>query len=646
METASRHLLGKGLSLLLALAIAGSAIVETVTMSAAQTPEPVVSGTLGSRSAETVPEGADVLIALEGNPLADQRLMLNELLLRATLPAEVSSLDLGSILPGIDLLAAIEPLQPFLEGEVSIAVLDAGSALPTGIAEISLDDPLASLQGANLDQAVLILTPVGLDGVAGVIQSTVTDALVAAGLPFDQTEENGLPALIISGLAPFGGADVALAAVDGQILIGSSTESLRPFVAVGADLQPSLADDPLFQQAKTELASESLMFGYIDGRIDLSTVSDAIIGAGLPLSLDDLIQTSGAFGFSISAAPEGLRAETVEIPVTRMVAPPKGPAADLTFADRIPETALIVVNSFALGDSFAAKVAEQLLAAFVFQLTSGTGDLQPVPADQIDAQFSAVELLLGFNIADDFIRQLSGPYGFALLSIDPVNLPATSAVLVSEIGNADGVATAITGLGPVIQAAGSGNISVTTLNLDGATFSNVEITQNGAAVTIQVGVSDDQLLVGTGDGLNAYTNETASPLSGNSSFTTALSLLPDEYDGWVYMSVDEVLNSVLALTGPGAGNVDTGEPDSAERCGEFATADEAQTAYDQDPVANFDLDADFDGIACEDFFGESADALASPEAVQSEASGLGPLVLVSWKDGAYSRTSSILLIGE
>ena len=49
--------------------------------------------------------------------------------------------------------------------------------------------------------------------------------------------------------------------------------------------------------------------------------------------------------------------------------------------------------------------------------------------------------------------------------------------------------------------------------------------------------------------------------------------------------------------------------DADPSCGEYATQADAQAAYDEDQFENYQLDQDFDGEACEDFFGAPA---ASP----------------------------------
>ncbi len=43
-------------------------------------------------------------------------------------------------------------------------------------------------------------------------------------------------------------------------------------------------------------------------------------------------------------------------------------------------------------------------------------------------------------------------------------------------------------------------------------------------------------------------------------------------------------------------------PDASESCANYATQEEAQAAYDAAESGTFDLDQDFDGEVCEDYF--------------------------------------------
>ncbi|MGN6483762.1 MAG: hypothetical protein ACTHMX_05105, partial [Thermomicrobiales bacterium] len=83
--------------------------------------------------------------------------------------------------------------------------------------------------------------------------------------------------------------------------------------------------------------------------------------------------------------------------------------------------------------------------------------------------------------------------------------------------------------------------------------------------------------------------------------------------------------------------------DASPDCAKFSSQEEAQAAYDEDSFTNFDLDQDFDGKACEDFF-----AAATPEASPAAAplSGLLSVGTVTYEKDGNQATSTIILIAD
>ena len=100
--------------------------------------------------------------------------------------------------------------------------------------------------------------------------------------------------------------------------------------------------------------------------------------------------------------------------------------------------------------------------------------------------------------------------------------------------------------------------------------------------------------------------------------------------------------------------------DASESCGNYETQEEAQAAYDAAESGTFDLDQDFDGEVCEDYFGSDEAAAETDEAASEDADSAGPadaladvdysaikaLAFVAYDDGDVQRSSSILYITE
>jgi hypothetical protein len=86
----------------------------------------------------------------------------------------------------------------------------------------------------------------------------------------------------------------------------------------------------------------------------------------------------------------------------------------------------------------------------------------------------------------------------------------------------------------------------------------------------------------------------------------------------------------------------TSIPDNDPACAEYDTQEEAQQAYEEE--FNFDLDLDFDGEACEDYFAPATPA-ASPASSFEDLNVLGIGIVTYDADGDIGQ-SSLLAIGE
>jgi hypothetical protein len=94
----------------------------------------------------------------------------------------------------------------------------------------------------------------------------------------------------------------------------------------------------------------------------------------------------------------------------------------------------------------------------------------------------------------------------------------------------------------------------------------------------------------------------------------------------------------------------SGEGDAHPDCAQFGSQEEAQVAYDAFAPGTFQLDEDFDGEACEDFFTQAPEPVvtASPVAdlTVTEMPSFSAYGMVAFDEDGNSRTSSLLLVTE
>ena len=147
-------------------------------------------------------------------------------------------------------------------------------------------------------------------------------------------------------------------------------------------------------------------------------------------------------------------------------------------------------------------------------------------------------------------------------------------------------------------------------------------------------------------------------LSGNAQYQAVMDALQAEGNGYFYVDLAQAL-PLLESASEEADEFDFGGmgeiTDASETCANYATQAEAQAAYDAAEPDTFDLDQDFDGEVCEDFFAsagsddvEAANGDDEFEAALAEIdySGVKAFASVSYEDDGMQRGSSILYISE
>jgi hypothetical protein len=175
-------------------------------------------------------------------------------------------------------------------------------------------------------------------------------------------------------------------------------------------------------------------------------------------------------------------------------------------------------------------------------------------------------------------------------------------------------------------------------------------------------VVGDYLVFGKGDAVDRIGEAPDDSLAANEQFQTVMDTLPDEYNGLTYIDLAQAI-PLMEVAAQESGDMGFGPtdqiPDASESCANYATQEEAQVAYDAAESGTFDLDQDFDGEVCEDYFGAEA-ASDTDEAASEDEGGEEPadaladvdlsavkaLAFVSYADGDVQRSSSILYIAE
>jgi hypothetical protein len=131
-------------------------------------------------------------------------------------------------------------------------------------------------------------------------------------------------------------------------------------------------------------------------------------------------------------------------------------------------------------------------------------------------------------------------------------------------------------------------------------------------------------------------------MSSDPSFTAVMEELPTEYGSITYINMPVAMEVLMGVGESLEGSMEIEDADPA--CGEFDSQADAQEAFDADQFENFDLDLDFDGDACEDYFATPA-VDASPIAEENPYENVVGLAMVTTQEDGVNGTSTFLLIG-
>ncbi|MGI8644688.1 MAG: DUF3352 domain-containing protein [Thermomicrobiales bacterium] len=548
-------------------------------------------------------------------------------------------------------------IEPFLGGEIAIVVTDLAIANT-----IAGTDTVSDATGDVLDATPEVGTP-DVAGAAIVLRATDSDAALETvqELLADTADEDGATVGEVEyegvtiEVAPNEESPVdgmAIAQIDDFIVISSTSADIEPFIDVSNGDADPLTEVEAFDDLQEELNDEFLLFAFIDG----PTVKEAILADSDFEMLSGLAgQSLAAFdaytGLVVWADDPGFRLDSLSMPSEDAEAY-EGPGNyDVTLDEQVPADTLVFADGMDLGSNGGLDALALLIAQQINGEEPGTTPDDVDAEDYADEQFEEAEAELGFNLRTDFVEQFVGEYALAVTVPDIATLMAPDglfAIFVSGVEDPSTLADSIDALTPFITEAVSETTTVDTRDIDGSEVTVISDDSSGFPIEAEYGVVDDQFLIGFGQSIDTFIEGPDDPLSDDAVYQDVMGLLPEEQSGVVYVNLAQAIALGQTLAGFASGS-DTGSvEDASPDCAEYDSQEEAQAAYDDDPSL-FDLDQDFDGEACEDYF---SGGVSSPEAeaVQFQdldLSAIQALGMVSFvQDDDIRGTSLIIYIEE
>lgn len=605
----------------------------------------------GTAAAAISPADSVLYIGFSLDLESDQWVLAEELLARAGV--EESSSDILGELSEDATSQDLGEIEAFLGGEAALVVtsLDAFSDEAEDFSgAVGLPSTIGAFGDNQSDEAAapgiaapagwaFVLQPSDIETATQQIESQIaSDPAVTA----TESVYNGSTIWSTPENPTTGESAYAYTVVDGFIVLSETPADLEPFIDAAGGSGASLDTVAPFGQADRALAGDRLAFGYFDTTSiadDVSALDTS--GLGLGDSLGELAGTANYTGMSIIADPAGFRFETVQIPADGVTTSTPGlSSGPPTFADDVPADALLMISGYDLGQGVVLQGLGLALVTAVNQGFSSSFDAStPVPVPTADELYAQSAQLLGFNLKTGFIDQMTGEFGVAVWGANAEDPSQIGAILTSGVESPATLADTLSKLSFLIQAGAQGEANVTTRAVGDYNVNTVTVPQDGSdPIVIEYGIVDGRFVLGVGNGVDVYTNGATTPLSEDEDYQAAMGALPADHSGVIYVNVSQA----IALSEATSSSETVAFVDDPELCGQYSTQAAAQEAYDADPVGNFEMDWDFDGIACEDFFAP-ATPVATPVAVASD-SPVRAFAGVSYEEDGLARTSSIVLI--
>jgi hypothetical protein len=615
------------------------------------------ASTVSFSTAEVAPADSIAYLVTTLDDQSEQWRLADTLLDRAGL-GEALDKEIGSELrdeAGGDL-----PLDAFLGGEVGVIV--GPTALET-VAEQSMDAGDLEAMLGGMDEATPQAGPVRdeAQGFALALDARAPDTawtgIRDSVLGEDQHEESTYEGTDIV-YAPAATSDdegMAAARAGDLILIATTPDDLYPLIDTADGRTPAITSVPEFTAVQDALPTDYLAFLFTNS-ID---TSDANFG---PLAMfANQFSTKSFSGLTIAADEPGFRMETVSMAAEGETLPAGADNYESELLTKAPADSLLFMSAADLGATGVLDV----LGATVFGLAMGMGDAIATPdantsaEDYIAEQFEAAESLIGINLQTDLFQQLSGEYGGWLAA--NLDTEDVSGLFASGVEDPQTVSNALMQLSFLIQGASGAETPLTTREVGGGEVYVIDLGDE-AGSTLEFGVVDDNLVIGKGDAVDRFGESPADSLAENTQFQSVMDTLPAEYNGLTYIDLAQAipLMQTAAQESEDLGIGGTDEiTDASESCANYATQEEAQAAYDAAESGTFDLDQDFDGEVCEDFFNSAEGAASATDeagdedsAAQADAfadvdySAIKAFASVAHDDGDLHRSSSILYIAQ
>ncbi len=597
--------------------------------------------------ADAVPAGTVMYNEIDLNQDSDQWAKTYELIDRAGLN-QIAEQETGSTVD--ELGESAEQLS--ITGTAAMVFTDAEALVSYSSTDITAStmDMASDLETAQLPDVpeglAILIAPDDPDAIAQQFVDITTNDAQNGGVEVQTAEYNGVTITYME-YADGSGAGTATAAVDGVVIIAPRMSDIEPIIDTIQGTTPSLASEDGFSTVADKLGTDNLIFGYMN--------LDAMVAAALAdpsfadlVDMADIDSMTGHLGYAIYASDAGFHFDSVFVPND-----PSLLSASDGFTPSMANAFPADVMTFANANDLYSTGISDMLAGFLGGIVMGMttyDESTPVAMPTTEEIWASMEPMLGFNPDTDLLQKLDGEWAVSVSipGLDPETFEVSPEVLfvsgTSDPATLEQTVATVTDL--LTQMGAEGSYTQSERAVEGGTLQVLTIDENPAApVVIEYGVIDGELIISVNGAVDRYLSADEPKLADDANFNAVLDALPS--DNVVSVSYLNIEGQVMPLLDVMVMQLNSSFStlDNDASCGEFATQEEAQVFYDEDPFTNWLLDLDYDGMACEDYFAESMAPESTPESV-GDMVHIPAAGTVTWVDSDAMWVSGILLIGE
>src|SRR5215211_4496991 len=337
------------------------------------------------------------------------------------------------------------------------------------------------------------------------------------------------------------------------IITGATQADVTEIIDVVDGTADSLADSAEAQQVAAALPAETLSFAYLD--------CSALLGAAgermqkemqATMAPADRAVWQSHSGLAISAVEPGFRLDTVTVPseggTLGSMAIANDPAISAA-AERVPAGTFLYQAGVIPENALAGAAYMVALAVNGEMADEGRqgGHNQLPSKEQIDEEIATASATLGFDLRSELFDLLGGEFiafsSFPTFSMHGLGLDAAAAVPTTDPNT---LARTTRKIAAAIERAESG-VDVSVREVDGDTIYVVSDPKMAMGPSLEFGVVDDQVVIGTGGGIEDLTTEPAASLAADPQFQMVMDVLPSEYYQVSYVDIGQAGDMLTAM---------------------------------------------------------------------------------------------------